>query len=272
MPGICSSRRRPRRTSARRAAGRPGPSSSIVTWTCSPAVSARAVTRRRRPFARVVHQVAEHLLEVLAGAAKRQLGRRADLDRERLLGIDAAKRALEVAQHRQDVGARAEDRAGGDRPGARQMVIDLPAHQRDLPAHQLGERAVAAARLVDQHAERRLQAVGEVADVGARALDQRLVVIEQRVELGRERLDLGGEVALEARASRRRGWPPSAGPMRRSGSRPKRTCTSTAPSTPMNSTPSASEQQAVEVLPVQLDLAPVAGDRVQQARIRVRAA
>ena len=35
--------------------------------------------------------------------------------------------------------------------------------------------------------------------------------------------------------------------MRRSGSRPKRTCTSTAPSTPMNSTPSASESRRLKL-------------------------
>ena len=64
-----------------------------------------------------------------------------------------------------------------------------------------------AARLVDDDAERRLQRVREVADLGAGALDDLLVGFEQGVELLLQRLDLGGQLAVEpgglARADRR---------------------------------------------------------------------
>ena len=39
----------------------------------------------------------------------------------------------------------------------------------------------------------------EVADLRARAVDDLLVGVDERVELGLQRLDLGGELALERR-------------------------------------------------------------------------
>src|SRR5690606_39128408 len=214
-----------------------------------------------RPFAGVVTERADPTLEVRARAAKRQIGRTGDVDQHRLVGIDALERALQVAQHRQDVGARAENRAGGDRPGARQMVIDLAAHQGDLAADQLGERALAAARFVGQHAERRLEAVGEIADVGARALDQGLVVVEEGVQLPGQRLDLGREVALEARAGA------GANRAQRPADPPQRL--EAEAHLDQHRADHADEQygerdgqEAVEALPIGLDLAPVAGDRV----------
>ena len=74
------------------------------------------------------------------------------------------------------------------------MMVDLATHQGDLAADQLREQALAAASLVRQHAERCLKAVGEIADMGARALDQRFIVLEQRVELG-----AGGSISRESR-------------------------------------------------------------------------
>ena len=116
--------------------------------------------------------------------------------------VDALERAREIAQHRQDLGAGAQDLAGRDRPRARQVMVDQAAHLGDLAADQGGERAVAALGLVVQDRERRLEAVGEVADVGPGALDQGLAVVEQGVQLERQRLELGRQPALEpARAA-----------------------------------------------------------------------
>jgi hypothetical protein len=76
-------------------------------------------------------------------------------------------------------------------------MIDLATHDLDLAAAQLGEWAGVALRLVGEHRQRRLQAVGEVSDMGPGPLDQRLVVVEESVEFDRQRLDLVGEITLE---------------------------------------------------------------------------
>ena len=145
------------------------------------------------------------------------------------------------------------------------MMVDLATHQGDLAADQLGERTLTAARLVGQHAERRLQAVGEIADMGARALDQRLVVLEQRVELSRQRLDLGGEVTLKAcgRAA--------ADGAERAAQAAQRL--EAEAHLHQHRADHAHEQdaqrqgqQAIEALPVELDLAPVGRNRVEQGR------
>ena len=67
-----------------------------------------------------------------------------------------------------------------------------------LLAHLGGERIVAVrGRLVHHHRERRLERMREIADMGARALDDLAVGVEQRVGLARERRDLDREVAFE---------------------------------------------------------------------------
>ena len=43
---------------------------------------------------------------------------------------------------------------------------------------------------VDDHAERRLQRMGEIADLGARALDDLAIGVEQQIDLGGERRDV----------------------------------------------------------------------------------
>ena len=53
------------------------------------------------------------------------------------------------------------------------------------------------ARLVDDDGERRLQGVRQVADVGARPLDDVLVGFEERVELLLQRLDLLRQADVE---------------------------------------------------------------------------
>jgi hypothetical protein len=72
--------------------------------------------------------------------------------------------------------------------------VHLIAHDRGLLAHLGGERIVAAAgRLVDDHRERRLERMREIADMGARALDDLAVGVDQRVGLARKRRDLDRE-------------------------------------------------------------------------------
>ena len=92
------------------------------------------------------------------------------------------------------------------------MVGDLVAHDLGLLAHLGGERIVAVrGGLVHHHRERRLQRMREIADMGARALDDLAVGVDQRVGLARQRRDLDREVAVEplrrAGADRREAWP-----------------------------------------------------------------
>ena len=272
-PGTRSSSRRPRcMTSLRRSGGRPGPSSSTTTIRRSSTASAAATDAPARPFAGVVEQVAEHLLEVLAGAAEGELGRAGDLDRELAGGIDARRacaagrpapaqpRCARRSPRRSPWRARATD---GGRPAG--------ASARSGAAVSVASAAVATAGLVGQHRDRRLQAVRQIADMGARPLDHRLVVVEQRVELVGERPDLLGIVARPAAWPARSGSSARPRRMRRSGSRPKRTWISTAATTPTSRVPRPSDQQAVEALGLGVDLAPVAGDRVERTAGRGRA-
>ena len=52
-------------------------------------------------------------------------------------------------------------------------------------------------RLVDHHRQRRLQRMREIADMGARALDDLAVGVEQRIGLARQRRDLDRKLAFE---------------------------------------------------------------------------
>ena len=78
------------------------------------------------------------------------------------------------------------------------MAGDLVAHDVDLLAHLGGERIVEPpGRFVHDHRERRLERVGEVADMGARALDDLAIGVDERVGLARKRPDLDRERAFE---------------------------------------------------------------------------
>ena len=70
------------------------------------------------------------------------------------------------------------------------MVVDVVAHGLGLAGDHVGERARLAPGLGQHHRQRRLQRMGEVADVGALALDDLLVVRHQRVEFVGQGLQL----------------------------------------------------------------------------------
>ncbi len=71
------------------------------------------------------------------------------------------------------------------------MVVDLGAHGLGLAGDQLGQGPGRAGRLGQHHRERRLQGMGQVADVGALALDDLLVVGDEGVQLQGQGLQLG---------------------------------------------------------------------------------
>ena len=81
---------------------------------------------------------------------------------------------------------------------ALEMARDLIAHDVGLLPHLLRKRIVGAGgRLVHHHRERRLERMGEIADMGARALDDLAIGVEQRVGLARERRDFDRELPFE---------------------------------------------------------------------------
>ena len=97
-----------------------------------------------------------------------------------------------------DLGDGADD---GDARGdarALQMMRHLIAHHIGLLQH-LARKGIDGMRggLVDDDRERRLDGVGEIADMGARALDDLAVGVDQRVGLARQRRDLDRKFAFE---------------------------------------------------------------------------
>ena len=87
--------------------------------------------------------------------------------------------------------------ARGD-PRALQMMRDLVAHHIGLLQNLARER-IGGVRggLVDDDRQRRLDGVGEIADMGARALDDFAVGVDQRIGLARQRRDLDRKFAFE---------------------------------------------------------------------------
>ena len=86
------------------------------------------------------------------------------------------------------------------------MMGDLVTHQLRLFDDFSGKRAIFLTRFVGDDAERRLERMGEIADMGARPVDDLAVGLDQGIELLLERPDLGGKFAPEplriARADR----------------------------------------------------------------------
>ena len=86
----------------------------------------------RRPFAGIVDEIADHLLEVLllAAEARRTLDRK--LDGQALGMVDLFHGPHEALDDRRHLGDGADDADRGGDAGALQMVVDLRAHHLDL--------------------------------------------------------------------------------------------------------------------------------------------
>ena len=74
---------------------------------------------------------------------------------------------------------------------------DLIAHHAGLLGDLVGEGSLLDLGLVDDHAQGRLQGVGQIADLGPRALDHVAIGGDHEVELARERRDVDGIDALD---------------------------------------------------------------------------
>ena len=88
--------------------------------------------------------------------------------------------------------------AAADRPGAGQMVVDLPPHHRRFADHRVVEVGRMRGGGIGDDGQRRLQRMGEVAGMAPRFLGLRLAMGQQLVDLVDQRLDLAREILGDA--------------------------------------------------------------------------
>ena len=120
------------------------------------------------------------------------------LDGDAAVAVDFLHGARERGHDRRDLGDRADHREARGEPRALEMARDLVAHDVGLFEDLCGERIAAARRrLVDHHRQRRLQRMRQIADMGARALDDFFVGVDQGIGFARQRRDLFGKFAGE---------------------------------------------------------------------------
>ena len=112
--------------------------------------------------------------------------------------VDLFHGAGERRHHRAHIGDGADRRDARGEPCALEMTRDLVAHDLGLLAHLGGERIIAVTRgLVHHDGDRRLQCMGEIADMGARARHDLTVGVDERIGLARQRRDFDREGAFE---------------------------------------------------------------------------
>ena len=99
---------------------------------------------------------------------------------------------------RRDFHQRADDARARRKPRPLELARHLVAHDVGLLQHLMRQRIVAARRrLIDDDRERRFQRMRQIADMGARALDDFAIGLDQSIGLARERRDLDREFALQ---------------------------------------------------------------------------
>ena len=193
-----------------------------------------------------------------------------DREGQPALGVQLLEGAHQALDDRLDLGDDA------DRPRARgrarpvEIERHLPAHDLGLLAHLLRQVRARRVGLVDEDAERRLQRVGEIADLGAGALHDLPVGVDELVHLGRQRRDVLRETRRRsARASPRR---IAATPSRstRSGRRPKRTASAVEPMSASASVRKVAGQRPFEAPLLRLDHVGVGGDLDEEAALVAR--
>ena len=204
VPGLVSSSRRPRFSASRAlSSGMPGPSSSMAMRNIACASSRAATasdmtTARRRPFHRRFR--ADCRRSPRDPRVRRQ--RRSSRRRQRQSIVDCRVELVHHPHHAAPAAAppacgrrrcRAARRCGRAADSARAGCCMAAAWSAISSPLVAAERP----RLVEQHGERRLQRMRQVADLRARALDDAPVVLDQRVGLVGQRLDLGGKAAVE---------------------------------------------------------------------------
>ena len=146
-----------------------------------------------------------------------------DVDGEVLVAVNFFHGASKRSHDRRYLCNRADHREAGGETGALKMTGHLVAHDSGLFEHFL-RKWLGAARggLVDHYRERRLQCMGKITDMRARALYDFFIGLDQGVGFARERRNLFGEFSGQALgAAERIAASPSV--IRFNGARPKRT-------------------------------------------------
>ena len=142
-----------------------------------------------RPFAGVVEQIADHFFEVLPFAKKAQTRIGAAGKDHALVAIDFAEGAQQSLDRRRNLRRRAERAAARRRARPIEIEGDLVAHDLRLLLNFLGELARRGVGFIDDDGERRLQRMGEIADLRARAFENVAIGADQQIELVGERRD-----------------------------------------------------------------------------------
>ena len=151
-----------------------------------------------RPFARIIDEIANHLLEILAFAREIGLAPAAvsvnSIARVRIDFFECADQGLGGRGHLGD----AAKRSRPDRdPGAIKVIGHLIAHDRRLLLNLRRERALIRRGFVDDHAERRFQRMREIANLGARALHHIAIGADQQIEFARKRRQILRKIAFD---------------------------------------------------------------------------
>ena len=200
MPGLSVSSRAPRwKMASRCCCGMPLPSSSTRISTVLPFALDRHEHAAAAIFCGILDQVSDHLVEVLSFDSDLRLFVAGDVDRDVLVEpVDGALDRVDAFPHRRPgMGGG----AAADRPGAGQVMVDLPPHHRRFAADGLVEVRRIRGRGVGDHRQRRLQSVGEIARVTAGLFGLLLAVGEQLVDLLGQRLDLVREIFRDSSLS-----------------------------------------------------------------------
>ena len=111
--------------------------------------------------------------------------------------MQPAHDAHQPLQHRLDLGARQHRFALGGDPGAVEIGLHLHLHRIRLRLDEFAMRRLEHPRFVDQDGDRRLQRMGEIADLHAGTLDDAPVAVDQRVDFAGQRLDFARKFAVQ---------------------------------------------------------------------------
>ncbi len=155
-------------------------------------------------FRCIFEQIADQFVEILAFDTRDQrLVARCVEPRFRVKQGHRARHAVDALAH---IRARLRGAAAPDGTRTREVMLDLPLHRRSLAPHRVGEFGAVTGRAVDEHGERGLERMREVAGMQPRFFGLFLVMREQRVEFVDHRLHLerqrGGDAALLSAAHR----------------------------------------------------------------------
>ena len=149
---------------------------------------------RRRPFAGIVDEIADHLFEIGTLAVNLPLLVSVHLDGQVFVAMDLLHRTRERGYDRYNLANRTDHGKAGGEPSALEVTCHLVAHDIDLFKYLLREWLVAARRgFIHHHRQWRLQRMSEIADMCARTLNDFLVGFNQGIGFARERSDFFGK-------------------------------------------------------------------------------